>query len=50
LGGLIAATPNAGPDAYTTVIRTFSILGDADAAREWRMRARERFPRDSRFR
>jgi tetratricopeptide (TPR) repeat protein len=50
LGGLIAATPNAGADSYQTVIRTFTILDDRAAAGEWRTKARQRFPGDPRFR
>jgi choline-sulfatase len=50
LSGLVTATTDAGPDAYATVIRTLTVLGDSDAAREWAARARDRFPRDRRFR
>jgi hypothetical protein len=32
------------------VVRTFSVLGDVEAARHWAARARARFPADPRFR
>jgi arylsulfatase A-like enzyme/Flp pilus assembly protein TadD len=48
--GLVAATPRADPEAYWTVVKTFSLLGDGAAAREWATRARSKFPRDPRFR
>jgi choline-sulfatase len=50
LSGLVAATPNAAPEAYLTVIRTFNVLGDRAAASEWKLKARQAFPRDPRFR
>jgi arylsulfatase A-like enzyme/Tfp pilus assembly protein PilF len=49
LGGLIAAQPRPSADAYFAVVRTFSILGDGMAAREWAARARAQFPNDRRF-
>jgi arylsulfatase A-like enzyme/Tfp pilus assembly protein PilF len=50
LGGLVAALPRPTADAYWTVARTFSILGDGAAAREWAASGRARFPSDPRFR
>jgi arylsulfatase A-like enzyme/Tfp pilus assembly protein PilF len=50
LAGLVAAQPRPTADTYWTVVRTFSVLGDAGAAREWTSRARARFPGDPRFR
>jgi tetratricopeptide (TPR) repeat protein len=50
LEGLVTKTPQPTADVYWTVVRTFSVLGDASAAREWSARAREKFPRDPRFR
>ena len=48
--GLVKSTPRADADAYWTVVKTFSVLGDVPAAREWAARARALFPRDARFR
>jgi arylsulfatase A-like enzyme/Tfp pilus assembly protein PilF len=50
LEGLITRTPQPNAEVYWTVVRTFTVLGDAAAAREWSARAREEFPRDPRFR
>jgi hypothetical protein len=50
LTGLITSTPQPTADAYFTVVRTFTVLGDAGAAREWAVKARQKFPRDARFR
>jgi Tfp pilus assembly protein PilF len=50
LGGLIEAEPRPSADSYWTVVRTFLVLGDNQAAREWTMRARAAFPNDRRFR
>ena len=50
LGGLIAAEPRPSADSYWTVVRTFSVLGDVEAARHWAGQARARFPSDPRFR
>jgi hypothetical protein len=50
LAGLVAAEPQPTADTYWTVVRTFTVLGDAPAAREWAARARARFPSDPRFR
>ena len=50
LGGLVAADRNANADTYWTVVHTFSVLGDVEAAREWAARARARYPADRRFR
>ena len=50
LGGLIAAEPRPSADSYWTVVRTFSVLGDVEAARHWADQARARFPSDPRFR
>ena len=46
----LVAGPRSDPETYWTVVKTFSLLGDAAAAREWTTRARSRFPRDPRFR
>ena len=48
--GLIASTPQADAEAYSTVVRTFRLLGDEAAARAWTARARAKFPGDARFR
>jgi hypothetical protein len=40
----------ASADAYWTVVRSFTVLGDIPAAREFAARARQRFPADGRFR
>jgi tetratricopeptide (TPR) repeat protein len=50
LSGLVAAQQKPNADAYWTVVRTLSVLGDATAAREWASRAHARFPGDRRFR
>jgi arylsulfatase A-like enzyme/Tfp pilus assembly protein PilF len=50
LAGLVSALPRPTADAYWTVVRTFSILGDGAAAREWAANGRARFPADPRFR
>jgi arylsulfatase A-like enzyme/Tfp pilus assembly protein PilF len=50
LGGLVAAEKTPTADTYWTVVRTFSVLGDAEAARSWAAQARARFPGDRRFR
>jgi len=50
LEGLVTSTPKPDPEAYWTVVKTFALLGDAAAAREWAARARALFPRDGRFR
>jgi arylsulfatase A-like enzyme/Tfp pilus assembly protein PilF len=50
LGGLIAAEPRPTADHYWTVVQTFSVLGDVEAARHWAEKARARFPTDPRFR
>jgi hypothetical protein len=49
LGGLIAAEPRPTADSYWAVVRTFMVLGDVEAAREWAARARTAFPGDRRF-
>jgi arylsulfatase A-like enzyme/Tfp pilus assembly protein PilF len=49
LAGLLAADPQPSADAYWTVVRTLSVLGDAAAARQWAGQARSRFPSDPRF-
>jgi arylsulfatase A-like enzyme/Tfp pilus assembly protein PilF len=48
--GLVGSTPRPDPETYWTVVKTFSLLGDEAAAREWAARARSKFPRDARFR
>lgn len=50
LEGLIANTPQASAEVYWTVVRSFTVLGDASAAREWAAKARQKFPTDPRFR
>jgi choline-sulfatase len=50
LSGLVAAQQKPNAETYWTVVRTFSVLGDAAAAREWASRARSKFPGDARFR
>jgi tetratricopeptide (TPR) repeat protein len=50
LGGLVAAEPNPTADTYWTIVHTFSVLGDVEAARHWAGQARARFPSDPRFR
>jgi Tfp pilus assembly protein PilF len=49
LSGVVTALPQPDADAFWTVVHAFNLLGDRDAAREWSMKARARFPRDSRF-
>jgi arylsulfatase A-like enzyme/Tfp pilus assembly protein PilF len=49
LAGLIAALPAPKPENYLTVIRTFGILGDVEAAREWAARGHAAFPNDPRL-
>jgi hypothetical protein len=46
----VARTPQPTADTYWTVVHTLTVLGDADGAREWAARGREKFPRDLRFR
>jgi hypothetical protein len=48
--GLIAASPRADAETYSTVVRTFTLLGDEPAARAWATRARAKLPGDARFR
>jgi Tfp pilus assembly protein PilF len=50
LAGLIAAQPQPTADTYVTVVHAFTVLGDAQAAHEWSVKARARFPSDPRFR
>lgn len=50
LSGLIAAEAHPTAEHYWTVVRTFSVLGDVEAARHWAAQARARFPLDPRFR
>jgi arylsulfatase A-like enzyme/tetratricopeptide (TPR) repeat protein len=50
LAGLVAAQQKPSAETYWTVVRTFSVLGDVAAAREWASRARSKFPADARFR
>jgi arylsulfatase A-like enzyme/Tfp pilus assembly protein PilF len=49
LEGVVTANPRAGAEEYATVVRTFSVLGDATAARTWAARGHARFPADRRF-
>jgi tetratricopeptide (TPR) repeat protein len=50
MSDLVARTPEPTADTYWTVVHTLTVLGDNDGAREWAARAREKFPRDARFR
>jgi len=50
LAGVVTEAAQPDADAYWTVVRTFTVLGDAAAAREWKLKGREKFPRDARFR
>jgi choline-sulfatase len=50
LGGLVTAQPQPDAEAYATVVHTFVVLGDLQAAAEWAARARTHFPSDPRFR
>jgi hypothetical protein len=50
LDGLVKSAPRPDAEAYWTVVKTFALLGDAAAARDWAARARAQFPRDARFR
>ena len=50
LAGVVTNLPQPTADAYHTVVRAFTVLGDLPAAREWAAKARGRFPRDPRFR
>jgi len=50
MADLVARTPQPTADTYWTVIHTLTVLGDADGARDWAARAREKFPREPRFR
>jgi choline-sulfatase len=49
LEGVVTANPRAGAEEYAAVVCTFSVLGDAAAARAWTARAHARFPADRRF-
>jgi len=50
LAGVVARLPQPNADAYWTVVRAFTVLGDTAAAREWTAKARALFPGDRRFR
>ena len=50
LAGVVTRLPQPTADAYDTVVRAFTVLGDTAAAREWAAKARTQFPRDPRFR
>jgi tetratricopeptide (TPR) repeat protein len=50
LAGIVTAAPRPDADAYWTVVRAFTTLGDTSAAREWAGKARAAFPQDPRFR
>jgi tetratricopeptide (TPR) repeat protein len=50
LAGVVTSLPRPTADAYWTVVRTFTILGDAPASRQWASKARAAFPDDRRFR
>jgi choline-sulfatase len=50
LAGVVTKLPAPNADAYWTVVHSFTVLGDGEAAREWASKARARFPADPRFR
>jgi arylsulfatase A-like enzyme/tetratricopeptide (TPR) repeat protein len=50
LTGVVTSAREPSADAYWTVVRTFGVLGDPEAARTWAAQARARFPADPRFR
>ena len=50
LEGIVAAAPQPTAEEYWAVVRSFTVFGDIQAAREWKARARGRFPNDPRFR
>jgi arylsulfatase A-like enzyme/tetratricopeptide (TPR) repeat protein len=50
LGALVAAEKTPTAETYWTVVRTFMVLGDVEAARIWAGQAKARFPSDRRFR
>jgi arylsulfatase A-like enzyme/Tfp pilus assembly protein PilF len=50
LAALVTASSAPTADAYWTVVHTFGVLGDQEAARSWAAQARQRFPADPRFR
>lgn len=50
LGGLVEGDPAAPVEAYWAIVRTFTVLGDQEAARSFAAQARQRFPADVRFR
>jgi arylsulfatase A-like enzyme/Tfp pilus assembly protein PilF len=50
LEGVVEKAPQPMADTYWTVVRTFTVLGDVAAAREWAAKARQKFPSDPRFR
>ena len=50
LAGVVTSLPQPTADAYHTVVRAFTTLGDTAAANEWAAKARGQFPRDPRFR
>ena len=50
MADLVARTQEPSADTYWTVVHTLTVLGDAAGARGWASRARETFPRESRFR
>jgi tetratricopeptide (TPR) repeat protein len=50
LAGVVTKLPQPNADAYWTVVRTLTVLGDTSAAREWAGKARGLFPGDRRFR
>ena len=48
--GLVAGDPSPTAEAYWAIVRTFTVLGDTEAARTSSAEARGRFPSDPRFR
>lgn len=50
LEDLVSGDPSATAEAYWAIVRTFTVLGDLEAAKEFAKRGRERFPADARFR
>jgi arylsulfatase A-like enzyme/Tfp pilus assembly protein PilF len=49
LAGVVTTQPQPNAEAFWTVVHTFTVLGDAAAAREWTAKARNAFPNDRRF-
>ena len=50
LSDLVEGAAEASVEDYWAVVRTFTVLGEGEAARSFAAQARQRFPNDSRFR